>query len=94
LLAGGLGVAFLLVLFGVDAVERASGRRPAARTDGATPGELRRMDFESGSMAPNLEAACRFVERTGAIAKTGALGDGPAHLGAEAGDSGRLPRKD
>jgi carbamate kinase len=52
------------------------------------------MDSESGSMAPNLEAACRFVERTGAITKTGAPGDGPAHLGAEAGDSGRLPRKD
>jgi len=94
LLAGRLGVALLLVRFGVDAVERDSGRRRAARVDGATPGELRRMDFESGSMAPNLEAACRFVEMTGAIAKTGALGDGPALLAAEAGDSGRLPRKD
>ena len=55
---------------------------------------MRRMGFESGSMAPDHEAACRFVEKTGGIAAIGALGDGPALLRGEAGDSGRLPPRD
>ena len=38
-----------------------------------TPAELRRSSFAAGSMAPKVEAACRFVERTGGRAAIGAL---------------------
>jgi carbamate kinase len=41
----------------------------------ATPPELRAMDFAGGSMGPKVEAACRFVERTGGRAAIGALGE-------------------
>jgi carbamate kinase len=37
------------------------------------PSELRRLAFEIGSMAPKVEAACRFVEGTGGRAAIGAL---------------------
>ena len=37
------------------------------------PSELRRLAFEVGSMAPKVEAACRFVEGTGGRAAIGAL---------------------
>jgi len=43
--------------------------------DCATPPELRAMDFARGSMRPKVEAACRFVERTGGRAAIGALDD-------------------
>jgi hypothetical protein len=51
------------------------GTERAARIDQATPGELRRMRFELGSMAAKIEAACRFVEAPGNVAATGALND-------------------
>jgi carbamate kinase len=92
--AGRLGVAFLLLLSDVDAVERDSGTSWTAGSTRPHREKLRRMGSESGSMAPNLEAACRFVERTGGIAAIGALGGGPGLLCAEAGDSRRLPRQD
>lgn len=44
----------------------------------ATPVALRAMRFAEGSMGPKVEAACRFVERTGGWAAIGALQDGAA----------------
>ncbi len=38
-----------------------------------TPEELRRLDFAAGSMGPKVEAAARFVERTGKRAVIGGL---------------------
>jgi carbamate kinase len=38
-----------------------------------TVAELRSMTFEPGSMAPKVEAACRFAERTGRFAGIGAI---------------------
>lgn len=38
-----------------------------------TPPDLRSQDFAAGSMGPKVEAACRFVERTGARAVIGSL---------------------
>ena len=84
LLAGGLGAGFLLLLTDVDAVERDWGRKRTAKIGQTTSGELRRMRFESGSM-PKIEAACRFVERTGGIAAIGALADTAALLRGETG---------
>jgi carbamate kinase len=40
-----------------------------------TPSELRAFDFAAGSMGPKVEAAIRFVERTGKRAAIGGLAD-------------------
>lgn len=45
-------------------------QRPIAH---ATPPGLRSHEFAPGSMGPKVEAACRFVERTGARAVIGSL---------------------
>lgn len=77
LLASELRAAALVMLTDVDAVYESWGTphaRPLRRTD---PSALRRMTFASGSMAPKVEAACRFVEAEGAgrFAAIGALTD-------------------
>jgi carbamate kinase len=57
-------------------------RRPIRR---ATVAQLRARSFAAGSMGPKVEAACRFVESTGAQAAIGALCDGTAILNGTAG---------
>ena len=85
LLADALGAEALLLLTDVDAVQT-GWRTPAARPiRRASPATLRRHRFEPGSMAPKVEAACRFVETTGGIAGIGALADAAAILTGEAG---------
>ena len=75
----------LLMLTDVSAVEL-DWRTPQARPIGSTtPRELRQAEFAAGSMAPKIEAACRFVEATGARAAIGALGDAEAVLAGERG---------
>jgi carbamate kinase len=73
LLAERLGAHFLLLLTDVEAVERNWGKAEASIIREGTPAELRELSFESGSMGPKIEAACRFVEATGGIAAIGAL---------------------
>ena len=73
LLAESLGADRLVILTDVSRVERGWGTRAAAPIAHTTPTELRRERFASGSMAPKVEAACRFVERTGCVAAIGAL---------------------
>ncbi len=51
----------------------------------AAPEAARRFAFAPGSMGPKVEAACRFVERTGAVAGIGRLQDAAAILAGEAG---------
>jgi len=66
LLAAELRADALLLLTDVDAVYEAWGTpeaRPLAR---ASPLTLRGMPFAAGSMAPKVEAACRFVEASAA----------------------------
>jgi carbamate kinase len=66
LLAAELRADALLLLTDVDAVYEAWGTpeaRPLAR---ASPLMLRGMPFAAGSMAPKVEAACRFVEASAA----------------------------
>jgi len=75
LLAEKLGARFLLLLTDVDAVVRGWGTPQAAKIGHTTPKELRSMHFEQGSMAPKVEAACRFVEATGGTAAIGSLDD-------------------
>jgi carbamate kinase len=51
----------------------------------ATPAELRSHSFAAGTMGPKVEAACRFVERTGRTAAIGAIDQAEAILEGTAG---------
>ena len=85
LLARELKAEVLLMLTDVDAVYRdwaSSGARAIRR---AAPQLMRRFDFAPGSMGPKVEAACEFVEQTGAVAGIGRLDEAPAILRGEAG---------
>ena len=85
LLAERLGAAQLLLLTDVAAVERDWETSRARPIEWTTPETLRRLDFAAGSMGPKVEAACRFVERTGGSAAIGSLDDAAAVARGEAG---------
>ncbi len=57
----------------VDGVYVDWGTPNQRRIDQATPDELRAHDFAAGSMGPKVEAAVRFVERTGKRAAIGGM---------------------
>ena len=85
LLAEGLDADALLMLTDVPAVEvghATAGARALADVDVE---ELRALEFAPGSMGPKVDAACRFVERTGGLAAVGALADAAAILRGERG---------
>jgi carbamate kinase len=85
LLARRLDVDLLAMLTDVDAVYhdwRGTHERPIFN---ANPRALRAMDFAAGSMAPKVEAACRFAEATGRRAAIGALSDVARLVRGEAG---------
>jgi carbamate kinase len=75
LLAEELGAERLIVLTDVSCVERDWGTAAATPISATTPDELRALSFASGSMGPKIEAACRFVERTGGDALIGSLAE-------------------
>jgi carbamate kinase len=75
LLAESLGADVLLLLTDVAAVELDYGTPDARPIGSISVDELRAMHFPAGSMGPKVEAACRFVERTGGTAAIGRLGD-------------------
>ena len=85
LLARELGVDALLMLTDVDAVYRDWGTPNARAIRRAAPQALRRLEFTPGSMAPKVQAACEFVEQTGAMAAIGRLDEAEALLRGEAG---------
>lgn len=85
LLAEALDADALLILTDVANVSLNFGmpeEEPIGRT---TPSVLREQDFPAGSMGPKVEAACRFVERTGQMAGIGRLEDAQAILAGTAG---------
>lgn len=85
LLAWAVGADALLLLTDVDAVIDGYGTpqaRPIRRT---TPEALWAQSFPAGSMGPKVEAACRFVEATGAMAAIGRLDHASALLDGTAG---------
>jgi carbamate kinase len=51
----------------------------------STPETLRRLSFAPGSMGPKVEAACRFVERTGRLAAIGTMENAKALLNGRGG---------
>jgi carbamate kinase len=57
----------------VDGVYAGWGTPEQRRLEQTTPSELRSFDFAAGSMGPKVEAAVRFVERTGNRAAIGGL---------------------
>jgi carbamate kinase len=73
LLAERLDADELLILTDVPYVESDWRTAEAQPIHHATPRELRRLEFAAGSMAPKIEAVCRFVEATGGDAVIGAL---------------------
>jgi carbamate kinase len=73
LLAVGLEVDTLVLATDVAAVYDGYGTHRERRIEQATPAGLRALDFADGSMGPKVEAACRFVERTGGEAAIGSL---------------------
>ena len=85
LLARSLEADILLMLTDVDAAYRGWGTLEASPIRRTTPRELRGLEFASGSMAPKVEAACRFVEATGGTAAIGALEDAVRIVAGESG---------
>jgi carbamate kinase len=73
LLAEDLKADFLLILTDVPNVYEGYGTPDQRPVLDATPGELRRSGYPDGSMGPKVQAAARFVERTGGLAAIGAL---------------------
>lgn len=73
LLAEQLGADRLLILTDVPYVERGWQTPTPTPIECATPAELRELEFAAGSMAPKVEAACLFAERTGCEAVIGSL---------------------
>lgn len=84
LLAWQIGADALLLLTDVDAVYSGWGTAEASPIRNATPTQLRRQTFAAGSMAPKVEAACRFAD-SGGVAAIGRLEDASALLAGVAG---------
>jgi carbamate kinase len=85
LLATELNADALLLLTDIDAVYADWETPDAKPLREQTPQQLRRYSFAPGSMAPKVEAACRFVEATGGFAGIGRLEDGLAILAGKIG---------
>ncbi|MGZ8740675.1 MAG: carbamate kinase [Gaiellaceae bacterium] len=85
LLAEQVDADVLLLLTDVEAVQLGWGTPEATQLSRATVAELRGLVFAPGSMGPKVEAACRFVERTGGRAAIGALDLAAATLAGAAG---------
>lgn len=85
LLATELDADALLLLTDVDAVYRAWGTAHAEPIHQATPESLGVRKYAPGSMAPKVEAACRFVREGGRLAGIGRLEDAERILAGQAG---------
>lgn len=73
LLAAELSADLFLIATDVDGAYLDWGTPEARRIASADPATLRTHAFAKGSMGPKVEAACRFVEKTGKTAVIGAL---------------------
>ena len=80
LLAEEIGADALLLLTDVPAVWSRWPKSEGEPIGQISPEALRRLSFAPGSMGPKVEAACRFVERTGRPAAIGAIEDAEALL--------------
>jgi carbamate kinase len=85
LLAREVGADLLVMATDVDGVYTGWGTPQQRRLERVTPGELRKLAFAAGSMAPKVEAAARFVEATGKQAAIGGLAEIEAIVAGDAG---------
>jgi carbamate kinase len=85
LLAEALDADALLLLTDVPAVMTGFGTPDEKPIRETTPAQLRAQQFPAGSMGPKIDAVCRFVELTGALAAIGTLESASAMLRGEAG---------
>ena len=85
LLAEAVAADFLLLLTDVPAVWTSWPMADGAPIGVTTPAKLRGFTFAAGSMGPKVEAACRFVERTGRFVAIDALDHAKAILDGNAG---------
>ena len=85
LLAEAIGADVLLLLTDVPAVWTQWPKSKGNLIRRTTPSALRRVTFAAGSMAPKVEAACGFVQRTGKMAAIGAIDEAEAVLAGDAG---------
>ena len=85
LLAQELKADALLMLTDVDAVYRDWGKPEACPIRRLSPQAMKELILEPGTMAPKVEAAIEFVEKTSGIAGIGALKDAEAIINGEAG---------
>jgi carbamate kinase len=85
LLAEDLGADLFLMATDVDGVYLNWGTPEQRRLDRVTPGELASHQFAAGSMGPKVEAAARFVAKTGHRAAIGSLADIPGIVAGTAG---------
>jgi len=85
LLAKQLEAEMLVMATDVDGVYEDWGTPEARLVRRATPAQLRRGRFATGSMGPKVDAACSFVERTGRAAAIGALTEIEAIVSGDAG---------
>jgi carbamate kinase len=75
LVAEDVGADLFVMATDVDGVYLDWGTPEQRRLDTVSPGDLSRHDFAAGSMGPKVEAAARFVTKTGRRASIGALAD-------------------
>jgi len=75
LLAEDVHADLLVMATDVDGVYLEWGTPRQRRLDRVTPGELADYQFAAGSMGPKVEAAARFVAKTGGRAAIGSLAD-------------------
>jgi carbamate kinase len=75
LLAREVAADLFVMVTDVDGVYTGWGTPDQRKLEKTTPEELRRLDFAAGSMGPKVEAACRFVERTGGRSAIGGLAE-------------------
>ena len=85
LIAEQIGAEALLLLTDVDAVYADWGTAHARPIANAMSAALRAQRFAAGSMGPKVQAACAFVDATGAAACIGNLADALAILNGSAG---------
>jgi carbamate kinase len=75
LVAEDVGADLFVMATDVDGVYLGWGTPEQRRLDMVTPGELAHHEFAAGSMGPKVEAASRFVAKTGRRAAIGSLAD-------------------
>ena len=87
LVAEDVGAELFVMATDVDGVYLGWGTPEQRRLDTVTPGDLSRHAFAAGSMGPKVEAAARFVTKTGRRAAIGTLADIAQIVAGQAGTS-------